>query len=86
MVELDVSDATSGFGAFREDALEPVLPLLNPKGFKLLLEILAKSREAVVIESPIIFVDRQYGRSKFTTKEVVMFLRLCSELRHQRPT
>ena len=84
MVGLDISDTTSGFGAFRRVALEPILSSLNPKGFKLLLEILAKSRGAVVTEVPITFVDRRYGASKFTTKEVLMFLRLCSELRATR--
>ena len=80
MAGLDINDATSGFGAFRKAALEPILPLLNPKGFKLLLEILAKSRGAVVKEAPIIFVDRQHGRSKLGWKECWDFLVSCGKL------
>ena len=43
IVGLDVRDLTSGFGAFKRDHLIDLLPSLSPKGFKLLLEILAKS-------------------------------------------
>jgi dolichol-phosphate mannosyltransferase len=64
--------------------MEPLLPSLNPKGFKLLLEILAKSRGARVTEVPITFVDRQSGKSKASASEALVFLRLCFELRGQR--
>ena len=81
LVRLNVSDATSGFGAFRKSALEPILPQLNPKGFKLLLEILAKSQGTVVKEAPITFVDRRYGRSKLGWKECRDFWVSCWKLR-----
>jgi hypothetical protein len=64
--------------------MEALLPTLDPKGFKLLLEILAKSGDARVKETPITFVDRQHGRSKASPKEALVFLRLCFELRGQR--
>lgn len=81
LVGLSVRDATSGFAAFRREALAPLLPVLSPKGFKLLAEILAKSRQATVLESPIVFVEREQGRSKFASSEVLAFLDLCFELR-----
>ena len=84
IVGLQVRDLTSGFGAFRRAHMEALLPDLSPKGFKLLLEILAKSGNARVKETPIIFVDRQSGRSKATAGEVLVYLRLCFELRGQR--
>ena len=84
LVGLKVRDLTSGFAAFRRETLEPLLPTLSPRGFKLALEILAKARAARVVEVPIWFVDRQRGRSKFTTREVLVFLRLCWELRRAR--
>ena len=34
LLGLEVRDATSGFAAFRRQAVEPILPSLNPKGFK----------------------------------------------------
>ena len=78
---LSVRDVTSGFVAFRKEAIAPLLPSLEPKGFKLLLEILARARTARVLEAPITFVDRRRGRSKFVGGEVVAFLSLCLQLR-----
>ena len=86
IVGLPVRDLTSGFGAFRRSHMEALLPALSPKGFKLLLEILAKSGDALVKETPITFVDRQHGRSKASAGEALLFLRLCFELRSQRRT
>lgn len=77
---LSVRDVTSGFAAFRRDAVEPILPALSPTGFKLLLEILAKCRGAVVKEEPILFVDRQRGRSKLSPGEALSFVQLCLRL------
>ena len=76
-----VQDVTSGFAAFRRESVEPLLPSLTATGFKLLVEILARSRNAEVIEHPIVFIDRRQGRSKFDGGEVVAFLSLCFTLR-----
>ncbi len=83
LVGLRVKDATSGFVAFRREAVEPLLPALAPRGFKLLLEILAKARGATVRETPIVFVEREQGQSKFAGSEVFAFLSLCLELRRR---
>ena len=84
MVGIPTRDLTSGFAAFRRQSLEPLLPHLDPRGFKLLLEVLAKSRGAQVTEVPIRFVDRAHGRSKFSSGEVLTYLRLCWRLRRGR--
>jgi len=84
LVGLEVRDTTSGFAAFRRETMLPILDSLNPKGFKLLLEILAKSPGSIIKEVPITFVDRQRGKSKFTANEVVLFLMLCLDLRSLR--
>ena len=84
IVGLDVRDLTSGFAAFRREHLERLLPTLSPRGFKLLLEIIAKSGGARLVETPITFVDRRYGRSKASAGEALLFLRLCFELRGKR--
>ena len=83
LVGLRVKDATSGFVAFRRGAVATLLPYLSPRGFKLLIEILAKSRRATVSETPIVFVEREQGRSKFAGSEVLAFLGLCLELRRR---
>jgi len=84
IVGLQVRDLTSGFGAFRRSNLESLLPSLNPRGFKLLLEILAKSGNSRVKEAPITFIERQHGHSKASATEALLFLRLCFELRGHR--
>ena len=84
VVGLPTRDLTSGFAAFRREALEPLLPSLHPRGFKLLLEVLARSRGSRVLEVPIQFVDRRYGRSKFSVWEMLTYLRLCLALRRER--
>lgn len=81
LLRLNVRDLTSGYAAFRREAVEPLLPVLDPKGFKLLPEILVKNPTARVVEVPIVFVNRSQGRSKFSAGEVVAFLRLCLSLR-----
>jgi dolichol-phosphate mannosyltransferase len=86
IVGLPIRDLTSGFAAFQRSHIEALLPSLSPKGFKLLLEIIAKSVGARVKETPITFVNRQHGRSKASAGEVLLFLRLCFELRGQRRT
>lgn len=78
---LSTRDVTSGFVAFRKDTVGPLLGSLRPKGFKLLLEILARARTAQVLEIPIVFADRRRGRYKFAGGEVVAFLNLCIQLR-----
>ncbi len=84
IVGLHVRDLTSGFGAFRREHMERLLPTLSPKGFKLLLEIIAKSGGVRVKETPITFVDRRWGKSKASAGEALLFLRLCFELRGGR--
>jgi dolichol-phosphate mannosyltransferase len=42
---------------------------LKPRGFKMLLEILARTRADKVVEVPIRFEDRGAGASKFSRKE-----------------
>jgi dolichol-phosphate mannosyltransferase len=84
VVGLKARDVTSGFAAFRRETAEPLLPSLNPRGFKLVVEILARAGKARVAEVPIEFVDRQRGRSKFTAGEAFAFLRLCWDLRRER--
>ncbi len=80
-VGVSIQDATSGFAAFRRETLEPLLPSLQPEGFKLLLEILARAPHARVTEVPITFVERQRGSSKLSFRESLRFFKLCWDLR-----
>lgn len=85
-----VRDATSGFFVVRRAALEGVK--LNPIGFKIGLEVIARARYRRCVEVPYVFTDRKQGFSKFTRREVLAFLqqlamlygeRLSGQLNHQ---
>jgi dolichol-phosphate mannosyltransferase len=47
---------------------------LNPKGFKILLEVIIKGKYRKIKEIPITFVNRVEGKSKAGTKEIVYYL------------
>jgi dolichol-phosphate mannosyltransferase len=68
-----VHDATSGFFIVRRTALEGVP--LNPIGFKIGLEVIARARYQRCVEVPYVFTDRKQGFSKFTSREVFSFLK-----------
>jgi dolichol-phosphate mannosyltransferase len=68
-----VHDATSGFFVVRRRALEGVS--LNPIGFKIGLEVIARAHYQTYKEIPYVFTDRKHGFSKFTHREVVAFLK-----------
>ncbi|MFC4357760.1 glycosyltransferase [Halobium salinum] len=69
-----VSDPMSGFFAVRSDVVEDVE--LDPKGYKILLEVLEKGsyETGSVAEVPYVFQDRQYGESKLTSSEYKNFV------------
>ena len=81
LLRLPVKDTTSGFAAFRQEVVKPMLGELQIRGFKVVLEVLARSRDLRVREVPITFVDRVAGRSKLGPGEVVAFFRQCWDLR-----
>jgi len=81
ILTVPVKDITSGFAGFRKEILEDTLTKLTPKGFKILVEIIVHLKHAKIKEIPIIFVDRQYGKSKLSFKEIIVFLLLCFRLR-----
>ena len=66
-----VRDATSGFLAMRRGVIDGVH--LDPIGFKIGFEIIARGRYAKVVEVPYTFRDRQAGASKFGSREVWLY-------------
>ena len=75
-------DATSGFFALKRDVVQGVA--LDPIGFKIGLEVMAKGRYERFKEVPYTFQDRRYGQSKFGTKEVRHYLRQLGRLMRYR--
>ncbi|MEL7976725.1 glycosyltransferase family 2 protein [Isoptericola sp. F-RaC21] len=76
-----VSDPMTGFFVVRPDAVD--LAALRPRGFKILLEILARQRLAVV-EEPFVFGERFAGRSKATVANGLRYVQQLTLLRFGR--
>ena len=67
-----VRDATSGFFALRHSVIDGVK--LNPIGFKIGFEVIARGRYKKVVEVPYTFRDRELGASKFGRREIVQYV------------
>lgn len=67
-----VTDPMTGFFLINRQSLD--LSLLRPKGFKILLEILARHRDLRVTEVPFEFAERNAGESKGTIKQGLQYL------------
>jgi dolichol-phosphate mannosyltransferase len=67
-----IKDPMSGFFFLKKNVIEGVE--LNPKGFKIGLEILVKGRYKNATEIPILFRDRKYGASKLSAEVISEYL------------
>ena len=68
-----VKDPMSGFFLIKKECIQDVK--LDPKGFKILLEVIIKGKYSTIREIPITFVNRVKGKSKAGAKEVIYYLR-----------
>ncbi len=76
----ECSDPMSGFFAIKREAVN--LDVLKPRGFKILLEIIARSpRSLRVAEVPFEFGDRHAGESHATMRQGVKFIYQLAALR-----
>ncbi len=73
-----VRDVTSGYFLVRRDAIEGVT--LDPIGFKIGLEVIAKAKYGKAIEVPYVFTDRVVGESKLNQREIFNYLRQLGRL------
>jgi dolichol-phosphate mannosyltransferase len=67
-----VKDITSGYFFVQRQVIEGVH--LNPIGFKIGLEVFVKGNYRHFREVPYVFTDRRAGKSKFTLREVWLYL------------
>jgi len=73
-----LKDVTSGYFLVRRDALAGVR--LDPIGFKIGLEVIAKARYGKAIEVPYVFTDRVAGESKLNEREIFNYLKQLMRL------
>jgi len=69
----DVTDPMSGFFALRRRVVEGLA--FQPRGYKILLEVLGRGRYRTVREMAYTFGRRQAGQSKLTSRVMVDYLR-----------
>ena len=75
LCSVKVKDPMSGFFALKRHTFESVVNSLNPKGFKILLDILVcVSSATVVTEVPFVFSTRMHGESKLSRRVQIEFL------------
>ena len=77
-VLVPVRDATSGFFALRHSVIDGVR--LNPIGFKIGFEVIARGRYAKVVEVPYTFRDRELGSSKFGRREILQYVQQLGQV------
>jgi dolichol-phosphate mannosyltransferase len=75
----NVSDPMSGYFVVRRDVIAGVE--LKPKGYKILLELLARTLPGKVVEVPFEFALRQHGETKATWRQFTEYLSQLMELR-----
>ncbi len=68
----EVMDPMSGFFMFKKEFFKN--QEINPKGFKILLELLVKLDFKNIVEIPITFTNRTMGKSKAATREIIFYL------------
>lgn len=73
-----VNDITSGYFLVRREALDGVT--LDPIGFKIGLEVIAKAHYGRALEIPYVFTDRVVGESKLNQKEIFNYLKQLRKL------
>lgn len=74
-----VSDPLTGFFLVRRDAIE--VERLRPHGFKILLEVLIRSKRLRVAEVGFAFGKRHAGESKANSREAFRYVRQLARLR-----
>ena len=73
-----IKDITSGYFLVKRDSLAGVE--LDPIGFKIGLEVIAKAHYARALEVPYVFTDRVAGESKLNQKEIFNYLKQLARI------
>jgi len=87
MLGLKTKDITSGFRAYKREVLENlILKNISSNGYSFLEEILyyIEKKGFKIKEVPIVFLDRKYGKSKLSKKEILKFFFTIIKLRFSK--
>jgi dolichol-phosphate mannosyltransferase len=73
-----VKDKTAGYFVFQREAIKG--KHLNPIGYKIMLEVVVRSRSKRVVEVPVTFINRKEGKSKTNLRIQMQYLRHLGRL------
>lgn len=85
VLPLQVTDPMSGFFGISRSVHDTLTPRVNPKGFKILLEYLARTQASNVKEVGYTFRGRQHGESKLSNDVIYDYLEALWELSRFSP-
>jgi len=83
LLNLKTKDVTSGFRCYQRRALEQIdINKIKSSGYAFFEEItyLAEQERLKIKETPIIFLDRQTGKSKLGSREIIKFFKTIARL------
>jgi len=80
-----LTDPMSGFFMVKREKVVANREKLNPRGYKILLEILEKCQPLNVSETPYVFRSRVYGKSKLGAKTIIDYILHVLKLSGWRP-
>ena len=75
---IDAKDPMSGFFAFKKNILNGLN--IDAIGYKILLEILVKTKNVTIKEIPYTFQDREFGSSKLSIKTILDYFKSVLKL------
>jgi len=76
ILNMKTKDITSGYRAYKTESIKKIpLNQIKSNGYSFLEEFMyyIEKRKLKIKEIPIVFVDRKYGKSKLTKKEIIKF-------------
>jgi dolichol-phosphate mannosyltransferase len=82
LLHVSLKDPLSGFFLMRRTDFLSVRDLLDAKGFKILLEIVARLKTKRIVEVPYTFRKRSSGKSKLSTLVVLQYMQQLWKLSH----
>ncbi len=82
LLNLRINDVTTGYRAYRRRVLESIdLDSIKSNGYAFQVEILYRiSKKFDIEEVPIIFKNRERGKSKLSRTEIIWFFIMCLRL------
>ena len=88
MLGIDLRDPTSGCFVVSKKAYKDIRDVMDPTGFKIMLEIYFRLKNTCkgynLIEAPLIFRNREAGESKLSSKVIFQCAKMLFDLRKQR--